>query len=72
MELKGQVNADGIDLTVHLEGEGKEHITFIPKRGMFHSIRGSSTLEGSADNEDLGLSIPMLHEYTFEIDVYPE
>lgn len=72
IELKGQVNVDGLVLTVHLEGEGEEHITFNPKRGMFHSIEGSSTLEGSADNEDLGLSIPMLHEYTFEIDVNPE
>ena len=59
-------------MTVHLEGEGEEHITFNPKRGMFHSIEGSSTLEGSADNEDLGLSIPKLHEHTFEINANPE
>jgi len=67
LELIGQVNVEGINLTVQLEGEGKERIHFIPKRGLFHSIEGSSTLVGSADNQEMGLTIPMLHEYTFEI-----
>ena len=72
MSMKGEVYVEGIDLAIDMEGEGEDQIYFLHEKGMLHSIEGTSFLEGSADNEDMGFSMPMRHEYTSELIIVYE
>ena len=57
------INAAGLDLTIKLDGTGTEEVCFDLFRKMFHWKKSTSNFEGSAFNEDMGISAPMRHDF---------
>ena len=50
------------DLELNLSGTGTETIYFAWRKGMFLRAESNANIKGSADNEEMGVSIPMDHE----------
>ncbi len=69
-EIGGLIDAGGLELTVKLEGSGTEEVCFDLTKKMFHWKKVKSVFDGSAFNEDMGITAPMHHEientYTVE------
>ena len=66
---EGEGSASGIDYVLRLDGEGSDVVHFVVAKGMILSVEGRSTAQGSAKSEELGMAIPMKHEYETRIDV---
>jgi hypothetical protein len=62
IDLSGPLAAGGLDLEFNLTGTGTDTVYFAWKKGMFLSSESRLTMSGSADNEDMGVSIPMNHD----------
>jgi hypothetical protein len=61
IDLSGPLAAGGLELELNLSGTGTDTIYFAWKMGMFLSVESRTVLKGSADNEEMGVSIPMDH-----------
>jgi hypothetical protein len=66
---EGGGSASGIDYVLRLDGQGSDVVYFDLEKGMILSVERTSTVQGSAENEKLGMVIPMKHEYETRIDV---
>jgi len=60
--LSGTIAASGLDLEMNVAGTGTDTIYFAWKKGMFLSSETRFNMKGSADNEEMGVSIPMEHD----------
>jgi hypothetical protein len=65
---EGGGTASGIAYVLRLDGEGSDIVYFAIEEGMILSVERVSVVEGSAKNEELGMAIPMKHEYETRID----
>jgi hypothetical protein len=65
----GKVSSGGMDFTVKGGGEGNDILYFGHKKGMFLNSEGSLVIEAIAENNDLGISVPVKHEYKTTVDV---
>jgi hypothetical protein len=59
--MEGPVDFGGLDLDLALAGTGIDTVYFAWKKGMFVRSDSRVVVQGSADNEDMGVSIPMKH-----------
>jgi hypothetical protein len=62
-DMSGPLAAGGLDLELNVAGAGTDIIYFAWKKGMFLSSESRATMKGSADNEDMGVAIPMDHDF---------
>ncbi|MDH3216020.1 MAG: hypothetical protein OEN01_06970 [Candidatus Krumholzibacteria bacterium] len=62
INMSGSLAFGGLDLALNLTGMGTDTIYFAWKKGMFLSAETHAVLKGSADNEDMGVAIPMNHD----------
>jgi len=62
VKISGAIDAGGLELELNLAGNGEEIIYFAWKKGMLLSADSQSVIEGSADNEAMGMSIQMKHD----------
>jgi len=67
--VTGNPSLGGVDLIVKLEGEGTESFTFAPELGMFLHSSGKLAMDGTAENEEVGLTLLFKHDYETEITV---
>lgn len=65
VDLQGPLSTGGLELGLTLNGTGTETVFFALEKGMFLSQESRSQVEGTADNEDLGISFDMSHEYEY-------
>ena len=68
-DIVGVIDAGGLELTIKLDGTGVEDVCFDLKRKMFHWKRTSAVIDGSAFNEDMGITAPMHHEIENKFNV---
>jgi hypothetical protein len=62
IKMSGPLAYGGLDLELNLAGTGTDTVYFAWKKGMFLSAETRANLKGSADNEDMGVAIPMNHD----------
>jgi len=58
-----------MSFTVKGGGEGNDILYFAHKERMFLNSEGSLVIEAIAENSDLGISVPVKHEYKTIVDV---
>lgn len=63
VKISDRITAGGIELDLNLAGTGEETAYFARKKGMLLRSESNSVLTGSADNEEMGMSIQMDHEF---------
>jgi hypothetical protein len=61
INMSGPLTFGGLDLALSLTGMGTDTIYFAWKKGMFLSVETHAVMKGSADNEEMGVFIPMDH-----------
>lgn len=62
--MSGPLDAGGLELELNIEGTGTETVYFAWKEGMVLRTESHSVLEGLAENQDMGVSVPMNHDIT--------
>lgn len=62
ISMSGPLMVDGLDLELNLAGTGTDIVYFAWQEGMFLRSESHAILKGSADNEDMGVAIPMDHD----------
>ena len=67
--VEGQLSTGGMDLTVSLEGGGTDTVYFAWKKGMVLKSGGNLSITGQAENTELGVKIPMQHDFKNSLDV---
>jgi hypothetical protein len=67
--VEGQISAGGMDLTVSLKGGGTDTVYFAWKKGMVLKSGGNLSMTGQAENIELGINIPMQHDYINSLEV---
>jgi hypothetical protein len=68
VNVDGKLEASGMEFTVKLAGEGSELLYFAHDKGRLRLRDGSSVIEGSADSEELGISVPMRFEQKSKVE----
>jgi hypothetical protein len=69
VSVEGKLASRGIEFTMKLGGEGNELLYFAHKKNMLLFSEDNLVLEGSANNEALGISVSMKHDYKTITDV---
>jgi hypothetical protein len=69
LNVEGEVSSGGMRFTVKGGGEGSDIIYFAQQKGMFLNSEGDLVIEAIAENSDLGISVPVKHEYKTTVDV---
>jgi hypothetical protein len=69
LNVEGKVSSGGMDFTVKGSGEGNDTIYFVQQERMFLNSEGVLVIEAIAENSDLGISVPVKHEYKTVVDV---
>jgi hypothetical protein len=62
VKISGSFDVGGLELELNLAGNGEETVYFAWKKGMLVSNEAHSVVEGSADNDEMGMSIQMKHD----------
>jgi hypothetical protein len=69
LHVQGEFMQAGMNLVLNMEGEGNETLYFAWKKGMLLASEGSSFIEGTADDKEIGMSIPIREEYDTRLRV---
>ena len=67
--IDGHGAAGGLDFQVKMTGTGLETAFFSWEKGMFLGSESATSVEGAAENADMGVSIPMRQEYRSTVSV---
>ena len=69
MEITGGGTLNAMDFDFNMKGSGNETVYFSQEKGMFVSVEGKSTMQGSADFKEVEMSVPIKQDIETRINV---
>ena len=69
LKLAGETSAQGLTFVLALSGDATDTVYFDMERGMILAMDHKSVVEGQAQNQYLGVTMPMQFESKLDIDV---
>jgi hypothetical protein len=65
--VSGDPTLGGVDLVVKMEGDGTESFAFAYTRGMFLNSSSNLKVVGTAENEEVGMTLRFNHDYDVQM-----